>query len=80
MNELVAYPFSQISKLSTIEGDHAGVFVPLELIIDAGRLSFSSTSFRNPTDITLSELAIEAFFPVDANTAEILRNMIGKAS
>lgn len=82
MSELTAYPSSQISEASMSEGDHAGIFVPLELITDAGRLSLLSTTtvFGTPVNITLSELAIESFFPADANTAEILRDMLGKAS
>lgn len=79
MRELIAYPSDPISKPPAVEGDHAGIFVPLELITDAGRLSFLSmtTVFGTPVDITLSELAIESFFPADAKTAEILRNMNG---
>jgi hypothetical protein len=38
-------------------------------------LSFFSTTtvFGSPVDVTLSELAIEAFFPADAITAHALR-------
>jgi hypothetical protein len=32
-----------------------------------------TTVFGTPVDITLSELAIEAFLPADAETAAILR-------
>ena len=55
--------------------DHGGVLVPLELVTDAGLLSFISTTtvFGTPRDITLSELAVEAFFPANAETAEIVR-------
>jgi hypothetical protein len=40
-------------------------------------LSFFSTtmSFGTPVDITLSELAIETFFPADDLTAERMRAM-----
>jgi hypothetical protein len=40
-------------------------------------LSFISTItvFGTPLDITLSELAIESFFPADAETGEALRAM-----
>jgi hypothetical protein len=33
------------------------------------------TVFGTPVDITLSELALESFFPADAKTAEMLRGM-----
>ncbi|MEX3823726.1 transcriptional regulator, partial [Paraburkholderia sp. BR14262] len=41
-----------------------------------GELAFYSTTtvFGTPVDITLSELAIEAFFPADPQTAQALRD------
>jgi hypothetical protein len=41
----------------------------------SGTLSFISTTtvFGTPVDITLSELALETFFPADAATAAALR-------
>jgi transcriptional regulator with XRE-family HTH domain len=55
--------------------DYAGVVVPMRLRTEAGVLSFFSTItvFGTPVDITLSELALEAFFPADAATAKLLR-------
>jgi hypothetical protein len=57
--------------------DYAGVVVPLQLLTKAGLLSFFSTTtiFGTPIDITLSELAIEAFFPANAATAAALRGL-----
>jgi transcriptional regulator with XRE-family HTH domain len=54
------------------------IAVPLQLQTDQGILSFISTTtvFGTPMDITLSELAIEAFFPADAQTGEALARMI----
>jgi transcriptional regulator with XRE-family HTH domain len=59
------------------EHDYAGVVVPLRLVTAAGTLAFFSTTtvFGTPVDITLSELALESFFPADATTAEILRRL-----
>jgi len=53
----------------------AGVVVPLVLRTPAGTMSFISTTtvFGTPIDITLSELALETFFPADAATAALLR-------
>jgi transcriptional regulator with XRE-family HTH domain len=50
------------------------IAVPLELHSPAGILSFISTItvFGTPVEVTLSELAIEAFFPADAFTAQAL--------
>jgi hypothetical protein len=43
-------------------------------------LTFFSTTtiFGTPVDVTLSELAIEAFFPADQETAGVLRRMAEK--
>ena len=51
-----------------------GVFVPLRLKTPDGVLSFISTTtvFGTPRDVLLSELAIEAFFPADTQTAQHL--------
>lgn len=60
---------------SAAPGPLAGVAVPFQLDTERGRLSFLSTTtvFGTPVDITLSELAIEAFLPADAATAAALR-------
>jgi hypothetical protein len=51
--------------------------VPFRLATDAGVLSFISTItvFGTPVDVTLSELALESFFPADAPTAAALRSL-----
>ena len=62
-----------------IEAPHAepAVVVPLQLATPGGTLSFISTTtvFGSPVDITLSELALETFFPADAATASALRRL-----
>jgi transcriptional regulator with XRE-family HTH domain len=62
------------ARLTPVTDGHAGVVVPFRLRTDAGVLSFISTTtvFGTPVDITLAELALEAFFPADAATAEAL--------
>ncbi|SEK36133.1 transcriptional regulator, XRE family [Stigmatella aurantiaca] len=59
------------------ESEPVGVVVPLRLETAVGVLSFFSTItvFGTPIDITLSELAIESFFPADPATAEALRRL-----
>ena len=51
--------------------------VPLQLHSPAGLLSFISTItvFGTPVEVTLSELAIEAFFPADETTAKALTTL-----
>ncbi len=57
--------------------EFAGVVVPFQLKTESGILSFFSTTtvFGTPIDITLAELALEAFFPADAATGEALRKL-----
>jgi transcriptional regulator with XRE-family HTH domain len=56
----------------------AGVVVPLQLVSEGGTLSFLSTTtvFGTPVDVTLSELAIESFFPADAATAQAMQRLV----
>lgn len=53
---------------------HGGVAVPLVLRVGEGQLSFlgTTTMFGTPIDVTLAELAIEAFLPADEATARML--------
>jgi transcriptional regulator with XRE-family HTH domain len=55
--------------------DFGNVVVPLQLLTSDGVLSFFSTTtvFGTPVDITLAEIAIEAFYPADKATAEAVR-------
>ncbi|MEA2757961.1 MAG: hypothetical protein QOH65_574 [Methylobacteriaceae bacterium] len=55
--------------------DYAGIAIPFRLATESGVLSFFSTTtvFGTPVDVTLSELALESFFPADRETAERLR-------
>jgi transcriptional regulator with XRE-family HTH domain len=50
------------------------IAVPLRLRHEGGELAFISTvtTFGTAVDVTVSELAIEAFFPADAATAQVL--------
>ena len=76
LEELKCYPGHGASSGRTASvRDYAGIVVPLELVTPKGTLAFFSTTtvFGTPVDVTLSELAVEAFFPADAATAEALR-------
>jgi transcriptional regulator with XRE-family HTH domain len=79
LDELAAYPAPGGAKAAraTVSHEYAGVVVPLRFKTDAGTLSLFSTTtiFGTPVDVTLSELAIESFFPADAATADMLRAM-----
>jgi transcriptional regulator with XRE-family HTH domain len=74
LRELEGYPI-YVEAPPVPAHDYAGIVVPLRLATPNGMLSFFSTTtvFGTPLDVTLSELAIEAFFPADDVTAEALR-------
>jgi len=79
LSELCGYPMpgdAGTAKPCAV-AEYAGVIVPFRLVTEQGILSFISatTIFGTPVDITLSELAIESFFPADATTAKILRQI-----
>ncbi|GGF38224.1 transcriptional regulator [Aliidongia dinghuensis] len=76
MDELKAYPVPPApGPRPANDQDQPGVVVPFRLETAAGPLDLFSTTtiFGTPIDVTLSELAIEAFYPADAASAERLR-------
>jgi transcriptional regulator with XRE-family HTH domain len=72
--EIEAYPHQRTAEVASTRTEYSDVAVPFQLVTDAGILSFYTTTmvFGTPIDVTLSELAIEAFFPADAATARAL--------
>ncbi len=72
-SELAAYPFT---ASPTRPGNFAGIAVPLRLCVPglSEPLSFISTTtvFGTPMDVTLSELALECFYPADETTRRAL--------
>jgi transcriptional regulator with XRE-family HTH domain len=81
-DELRALPTTGADGDDSAAADHAApadasVLVPLQLRSPHGVLSFISTTtvFGTPTDITLSELAMETFFPADAQTQRALQDL-----
>lgn len=82
MRELSGYPKPRTTgpHRPSADRDYAGVVVPLQLQLESGVLALFSTTtvFGTPVDITLSELALEAFYPADAQTAEALQQLAGQ--
>ncbi len=76
LRELRGYPVPphDIAAQARSAEAYGGVVVPFQLSTPGGVLSFFSTTtiFGTPMDITLSELAVESFFPADAATAAAL--------
>ncbi len=68
--ELVTYPCPAPAS----RPDTRAILVPMRLRVRDATLSLFSTTtvFGTPRDVTLSELAIESFYPADAETAAFL--------
>ena len=79
LKELERLPFDVQGEVPVIPrgGDLA---VPMLLEIDGRVLSMLSTTtvFGTPMDVTLAELALEAFVPANEDTATYLRDMTGR--
>jgi transcriptional regulator with XRE-family HTH domain len=75
LEELRGYPAPRSARIVQEAPDYGGMVVPFELATDAGTMTFLSTTtvFGTPVDITLSELALECFYPANEVTAEMLR-------
>jgi transcriptional regulator with XRE-family HTH domain len=76
LTELSNYPrpASARDDLAPSQGEHSRFAIPLRLMTKAGELSFISTVtiFGTPIDVTLSELAIESFFPANEQTSALM--------
>jgi len=74
-------PVNAQSNPTPANSQYSEIVVPLQLVTAEGVLSLLSmtTVFGTPVDITLSELALEAFLPADAATAEALRRLTAAA-
>ncbi len=74
--ELTTYPAPPSPKRERNEAD--AIALNFELRVGDDILSFITTTtiFGTPADVTLSELAVEAFFPANPQTAMIVKAMV----
>jgi transcriptional regulator with XRE-family HTH domain len=73
--ELEAFPLPVTARAGpAVTGNSQAIAVPLRLQSDAGPLSFLATTtvFGTAVDVTLAEVTIEAFFPTDKATADMM--------
>ncbi|OKI00807.1 transcriptional regulator [Streptomyces sp. CB02923] len=76
--EVSGYPLPEGGRETAAGGGHAPYALPMVIEHDGRLLSFISTiaTFNTPTDVTVSELALETFLPADPETAEHLRGWL----
>lgn len=75
--ELSSYPGRRRGPVAPFDPAAAAVAVPLRIRMGPETLTFISTItvFGTPLDVTLSELAIESFFPADEQTRFALQRL-----
>jgi transcriptional regulator with XRE-family HTH domain len=76
--EVIAYPPAVGGRAPEPSDDPQRYATPLRIATRLGTVSFLSTTtiFGTPTDVTLSELALEMLFPGDEQTAAIVKAMV----
>ncbi|RYE30150.1 MAG: XRE family transcriptional regulator [Hyphomicrobiales bacterium] len=76
LGELMSYSHPDAGTRHDAEAE-AAIVVPLQLKLGDTTLSLISTTtvFGTPVDVTLSELALETFFPADTATAAALHGL-----
>jgi len=77
LTEIMTYPTPPDGLVTEKEDGAHRYATPLQIATEAGVVSFLNTTtvFGTPTDITLSELALEMLFPADAETVEIVETL-----
>jgi len=81
LGEVMSYPAPPgAMALATSEGPQRYA-TPLKVATRLGTVSFLNTTtvFGTPTDVTLSELALEMLFPADEETVAIVRSMVDES-
>jgi transcriptional regulator with XRE-family HTH domain len=80
--ELRSFPAPENGQDEYLEGDHLGIAMPFKFRTPAGVLSFISTTtiFGSPVDVTLQELALETFFPLDEATKQTLLALMAQGT
>jgi transcriptional regulator with XRE-family HTH domain len=75
LTELHNLPGPVVAEDDERHGERVGFAVPLQVRSRSGLLNFISTTtvFGSPVDVTLQELALETFFPLDDFTMQALR-------
>jgi transcriptional regulator with XRE-family HTH domain len=80
--EAMAYPPQVGGNAPAVSDGPQRYATPLQIATRLGTVSFLNTTtiFGTPTDVTLSELALEMLFPADAATVAIVKSMVEEAA
>jgi transcriptional regulator with XRE-family HTH domain len=82
LDELRTYPVKEGDTSDEEPLSYGGVVVPLKMRTPAGVVTLFSTTtvFGTATEVTLSELMLEAFYPADEFSANVLLQAAGSAN
>ena len=77
-DEVATYPNLSMSG-EPGDGQEPALLIPLRLSVDGVEVSLFTTvtTFGTPQDVTLSELAVELFYPSDDVSDDLLRRAHG---
>lgn len=77
LEEVTGYATPKVGTMAGIPDGSQHLAVPIKIATDYGVVSFlgTTTVFGTPTEVTLSELALEMWFPADAETASVVARM-----
>jgi transcriptional regulator with XRE-family HTH domain len=78
LGEVMSYPAPPSAMAPATSEGPQRYATPLKVVTRLGTVSFLNTTtvFGTPTDVTLSELALEMLFPADEETAAIVQSML----
>lgn len=82
LSEVMSYPAPPgAAGVAAFDGPQRYA-TPIQIRTRLGTVSFITTNtiFGVPTDVTLSELSLEMFFPADADTVAIVRSMVEESA
>jgi transcriptional regulator with XRE-family HTH domain len=80
LDEVITWAQQRGAALEAVPDGSQNLAIPIRIATDFGVMSFlgTTTVFGTPTEVTLSELALEMWFPADAETAAIAARMMAE--
>ncbi len=80
LDEVMSWSPQRGGALEAVPDGSQSLAIPIRIATDLGVMSFlgTTTVFGTPTEVTLSELALEMWFPADAETAAIAARMMAE--
>jgi transcriptional regulator with XRE-family HTH domain len=80
LDEVLSYAQHQKAAIEAVPDGSQRLAMPIKIATDFGVMSFlgTTTVFGTPTEVTLSELALEMWFPADVETSAAAARMMAE--